>query len=708
MWQGQTPAGYAAIKKLGITAGMVQAGRRDETSTAMASLTRLVDADLRCYVENIATDFYSPYHKWYDERPVNWRFLEAKQRYWANPRDRAAFIREPSLSDPEWLKKIHDRLVRTVRALHPYRPLYYSLGDETGIGDLAAFWDFDFSDLSLTGMRQWLKEGYGNLDALNQQWGTAFSRWDEVVPMTTDEALRRSDENFSAWADFKEWMDIAFARALKSGSDAVHAADPGAKSAIEGAQIPGWGGYDYSRLATTVDAMELYAYGENIPIVRSFNPELILLTTSFGGGTAEVHRVWRELLRGTRGLVLWDEKSEFVGTDGSLGTRGRAAAPYFGEIRGGLGALLINSRRHTDPVGILYSPASRRVQWLLDRRSSAEEWSRREAGTEYEDDAIRASTRQFAQALEHMGLQHRFVSSEQLRRGELRNRNYRALLLPHSVALAASEATEVRDFVERGGVVVADGEPGQFDEHGRWLPRPALSDVFAGPPIHSAAGFVFGNGKAVYLASANGRDRQNTGRLSRILGAVGVQPLFPVLRRDGGPADDVETRIFRNGELTILGLQRDYAAPSHPNKDEIVVLALPRTFSVYDLRSRRRLGNTDHLELALDAVEPALLTLSEKPIAPPSIDGPRRAHLGEVAEFQIRSDAPVAHGVTHLDMIDPDGSLVNHYSGNLVTAGAVARYKLPLAFNDKIGVWKLRATDLPSGGTATAELQVDP
>ena len=100
MWQGQTPAGYATLKKLGVSAGMVQADHRDEASTSMPSLARLVDADLRCYLENISTDFYSPYHKWYDGRSVDWRFLEAKQRYWANPRDRAAFMREPSLSDP--------------------------------------------------------------------------------------------------------------------------------------------------------------------------------------------------------------------------------------------------------------------------------------------------------------------------------------------------------------------------------------------------------------------------------------------------------------------------------------------------------------------------------------------------------------------------------------------------------------------------------
>jgi hypothetical protein len=707
MWQGQTPAGYATLKKLGVTAGMVQADHRNEASTAMASLARLVEADLRCYLENIATDFYSPYHKWYDGRPVDWRFVEAKQRYWANPGDRAAFIREPSLSNPEWLNKIHDRLIRSVRTLHPYRPLYYSLGDETGIGDLAAFWDFDFSDFSLAAMREWLKSDYDGLAALNQQWGTAFKSWDEVVPITTDEAVSRSDENYSAWADFKEWMDIAFARALRSGTDAIHAADPGAVSAIEGAQIPGWGGYDYSRLATSVDAMELYAYGENIPIVGSLNPELILLTTSFGHGPSEAHRVWRELLRGTRGLILWDDNSEFVGEDGTLGDRGRAAAPYFGEIRNGIGALLINSRRHTEPIGILYSPASRRIQWLLDRRASAEKWSRRGASTEYQDDAIRASTRQFAHALEHMGLQHRFVSSEQIRRGELRG-DYRMLILPHAIALGASEAAEIRGFVERGGVVIADSEPGQFDEHGRRLTKPALSDIFAGQADRSAASFAFGKGKAIYLASANGRDRQNTQRLSQILDSAGVKPPFPVLRADGGSANDVETRIFSSGALTIVTLQRDYLPPSNPNNRETVVLALPRMFSVYDLRTRQPLGNTDRLELGLGPVEPVLLSLSEKPIAPPSIAGPRRAHLGEIAEFQVRSNSPAEHGVIHLDVTDPDGGTIAHYSENLLVDGAVTTKLLPLALNDKTGVWSLRAVDLPSGGTATAELQVDP
>lgn len=105
------------------------------------------------------------------------------------------------------------------------------------------------------------------------------------------------------------------------------------------------------------------------------------------------------------------------------------------------------------------------MQWLFDRRASAEEWSRRGASTEYQDDAIRASTRQFAHALEHMGLQHRFVLSQQLRRGELLG-DYRVLILPHTIALGASAAAEIRGFVERGGWSLPTASQ-VFDEHGK-------------------------------------------------------------------------------------------------------------------------------------------------------------------------------------------------------------------------------------------------
>ena len=702
MWQQQTRAGYAALKRLGVTAGMVLPWQLE--SITADPTAPLLDNDMRWYVENIATDFYSTYHRWSGARPVNWKFLEVKKRYRDNPLDPEALIREPSLSDREWLAKIRDRLMRVVAAQHPYRPLYYNLGDETGIADLAAFWDFDFSEYSLAAMQDWLKERYDSLTALNQEWGSKFARWEEVKPMTTREAMRRSDQNFAAWADFKEWMDVAFARAVESGTKAIHEADPDAVAAIEGAQIPGWGGYDYSRLAASVDAMEPY----DAEIARSFNPGLIMLLTSMGRGGVEEHRVWREALRGMRGLILWDEKNEFVSPDGGIGERGHEAAPYFAELRGGLGALLINSHRHTDPIGVLYSPASMRVQWLLDRRATREDWSSRDASSEWQDDAIRAATRNFTRSIEHRGLQLRFVSTEEVRRGDLGNGDYRILMLPHSIALSSVEAKEISSFVEHGGIIIADGEPGIFDEHGRRIAKPALSEILAGPTTLAETSFTFGKGKAIYTTFRDEGGRENSGALGEILEAAGVQPRFPLVRGDGVPVSDIETNVFENGEVTVVGLLRDFVPGSDPSRREAVVMTLPHPLNAYDLRTGRRLGNTDRLALELGPVEPVLLALSEKPLAPPSISGPRNTRLGSNAEFLIRSDWPAAVDVVHLDVIDPEGTTVEHYSGNLLVIQGAASKLLPFAFNDKQGIWTIRARDLPSGATARVELKVEP
>jgi hypothetical protein len=714
MWQRQTSAGYAALKRLGITVGMVESDRTDKPSSrVMDQVDVMLDADLRWYFENIATDFYSPYHKWYAGRPVNWRFLEAKQRFWKNPQDTGAFIREPSLSDPAWLDKIRDRLIGNVSALKRYRPLYYNLADEPGVADLSAFWDFDLSATSLAAMRKWLKEQYGDLARLNLEWGSTFPSWDAVVPMLTRDAIQRRDQNFAAWGDFKEWMDVAFARALKSGRDAVHAADPQALAAIEGAQIPGWGGYDYARLANGLDLIELY--GDNVEMTRSFNPSAVMLTTSFRSGPTEIHRLWRELLRGTRGVILWDSRNEFVGKDGSVGDRGREAAPFFREIRDGVGAMLINSRRRTNPIGILDSPASLRVEWLLDRKGEGAAWSRRNASSEEEDNPIRVSVRNFAGAIEHLGLQHSFVSNDQVERGELVRAGYRVLILPQTIALSAGVAEAILDFVRQGGTVIADGEPGIFDEHGRRLTKPALAQIFAQPASHAAMRPELGKGQAIYFAAPRPGDRDGGKGLSNIFAAVGIEPLVSIMRSDGQPTDDVETYVFENGGITIVALLRDFdpasATPENsPAGQEAIDLKLLRPYEVRDVRSLQALGLTQRLKVELGRVAPVVLALSERPLPGMSISGPDNAHAGQTADFSISSNgnSTAALDIIHVEIADPDDVLVPYYSVNLLVPPGAISYSLPLAVSDKAGTWTIRARNLLTGGMAVAHLEVAP
>ncbi len=146
MWQPQNLEQCKRLKELGITAGALMPRDRDDPG---ASIEEQASPFLACgerwYVENIATDFYAPYHRWWPDRPVNWRFIEVKKNYQRDPQDRAAFIRDPSLSDPHWLDIIRARLAKTVKAHRAYQPLFYNLADESGIADLSAVWDFDFS-----------------------------------------------------------------------------------------------------------------------------------------------------------------------------------------------------------------------------------------------------------------------------------------------------------------------------------------------------------------------------------------------------------------------------------------------------------------------------------------------------------------------------------------------------------------------------------
>ena len=312
MWQPHPRDQVAQLKSVGINGGQYN-GRQKQPPEFLLS------NDARWYSENIATDFYSEYHRFRSDRPVHYAFAQAKELYKKDPNSLEPFKRHPSLSDPAWLQKIHDRLQDSTRQNAPYRPYFYDLGDESGIADLAAFWDFDYSDHSLDGLREWLKARYGTLPALNRQWGTAFTDWNLVIPDTTNAAMARTDENYSSWSDMKEWMDVAFASALKMGNDAVRAVDPTAYVAIAGGQMPGWGGYDYWRISQSLTALEPYDIGNNIEIVRSINPDMAVVTTGFARGNWEKHRVWYELLHGNRGLILWDDKHEFIGRDGVLG-----------------------------------------------------------------------------------------------------------------------------------------------------------------------------------------------------------------------------------------------------------------------------------------------------------------------------------------------------------------------------------------------------
>ena len=582
MWQDLTPAQMGGLKTLGFTGTKLRAGQGVVDAEGKASR---VTAGLPFYLENLATDFYSPYHRYTEGKSVTWLFDAAKTAYRAG--DPAAFMRQPGLSDPAWLARIRSRMADVVRAEGAGRPLFYNLGDEPGIGDLAAAWDADMAPESLRGMREWLRTQYADLAGLNRQWGTGFTTWEEVLPETTDAAIRRTDENFSAWSDFKAWMDVAFSRAVRTGTEALHAADPAALAALEGGQVPGWGGYDYALLAPAVNVMEIYDFGNALDLALAANPRLIPLRTSFMRGPREVHAAWRSLLHGGRGTVVWDEANDVVQPDGTPGPRGREIAALMATIRP-VAAVLRRMQPDPDPVAVLYSQGSFRVRWLLDRRAGDHDWAARDAEREYDDNPVRASRRVLLQRLAELAVQPRLVTGGDL--DGLAQSGVKVLFLPHAIALSDAEVSAIAAFRAAGGTVLADTEPALFDGHGRRRIAPPLADV----PRPEAVRPLGTETEPAILDA-----------LVQLLTSAGAPPRLVMRAPDGERATGVETRWFRDGHRVVFGLQsgRPWGAPAQ------VTVRLARVPGVTDVRQP---GRAVDAVVELDGIEPRILSFSTR------------------------------------------------------------------------------------------------
>ncbi len=688
-WHEADAPSRRRLYDLGITAGKVIPSREDPYDPALAEtrMAPMVAADTRWYLENIATDLYANYHRWRPNLSVTWLWDEVRRRQRENPADPTVFHREPSLSDPVWIARIQERIRATVRHLGPYRPLWYDLADEAGIADLAAAWDFDMGAQSLAGFRTWLRSQYRDLAALNRQWGSSFATWDAVMPLTTTEALARQDRNWSAWADFKAWMDIAFARALRAGTDALHKADPTALSGIAGAQVPGWGGYDYGLLVGALDALEVYDNANNMEIVRSISPSTVLLNTNFASGPGEIAGIWRQVLLGSRGLVLWDSNASLLNP---ASPRTTGLAPVLRELTGGLGAQLIASQPHHDGVAILYSQASFRTQWLEEQLAVGPRWVERDSEKEwFFTPPHRAARQRAARLLSTLGAQPRWLTSDLLAGGALRKSGVRLLVLPEVSALSDAEAAEIRAFAARGGTVLMMGTPGRYDGRSRLLPRPLLANL----------------APARAIARLPENDEAALPALAALLARAETAPLLRITAAAGGPDPNVETRVLSNGRVLLVGLRPLTQGPTD------IVLTLPQGHTAHDLRRGGRLPESQgRLPLRLSGPDPVILALTPARLPAPTIMAGAALRTGNVAELRLglSGATPAEATALRVEVTAPDGTAMPRYGGNVVLRGGPATWRLPLAANDPVGLWQVRVTDMLSGASDRIVLPVAP
>ncbi|MFQ5811504.1 MAG: beta-galactosidase, partial [Armatimonadota bacterium] len=459
-------------------------------------------------------------------------------------------VRRPCLTDPEhlsaWLASLRERAA----AAAPYGPPAYTLGDENFL--VRTKLDVCSSPTCLARFREYLQETYGDLAALNAEWDTELKSWDEATPITLDEATET--KQYARWADHRRYMDRVFTEAHALARDVIREADPGARVGFDGVfSLDSWHGYDFYQLVRASDLSQVYARRFNqIEYLRSFHGSDTLLGAWHNriGNDDEISAkrvAWHLLFHGFNSGWYWTSYNTGPAAlfpDLRPTPQLRWLAESHGEIKSGIGKLLMNAERLHDGIAIHYSQASVHGNTLLGRQLPEAHWGA-------------------LLAIEDLGLQYDFVSSPQIERGALED--YRAFVMPASCAVSAKELAAIRAFVERGGLLIADILPAVMDGRCKPLEQGALDDVFGEtvsadvtatmpdadvPPLTPNA---FGRGRALLLGFPLGdyRDLRTAGSeaafreaLRAVLASRGIEAQVRVLS-DGEPLSACEVVRFR-------------------------------------------------------------------------------------------------------------------------------------------------------------------
>jgi hypothetical protein len=399
-------------------------------------------------------------------------------------------------------------------------------------------------------------------------------------------------------------------------------------------------GANWYEIDQIIDYLQPYSGGNQDAMHHLFRQGILLTGfTGYGLTGPPLHRQqWERLFYGHTGAsIFWHYT--ILNPDLTFSEQGKDLAKTFGRIQSGIGRVFMNSKVREDGVAIHFSMASIRGAWIQDGKIRPNIGNVMGTSAKYADLVKRRDA--WVRELERQGLQFRFLATPQIERGELDK--YKVLILPYSIALSDREAKAIERFIEHGGTVYTDEQTGRMDERCHWRER------------------------VLFSQPAKGLIQRGPGPLD----------VRPALRFDGQFLMTV--RDFGNSRL--LG-----ALPATAGTVE-----LPATNQVrYDLLR----GGIAGARLETSPEMPVLLVERSTRIA--------KLEITPALEVRLTDEhgAPVDRSVVRLEVYDPVGMLIRHYSRNYTVRDGIARLEVPLALNDAKGKWRLRVRDVVSGISA--------
>lgn len=358
--------------------------------------------------------------------------------------------------------------------------------------------EFCFCPHTLARFRNWLKKKYGNLEALNDAWYRTYRDWSEVEPNRLSTIL-----SFSDYIDWKTFIADKLAEDLRERRDAVKQVAPDKVITSHAAGVGlfasphHWEGQsdDWS-MAPQVDYYGTSFYPKHSAFVDRdpvWRAALLDFTRSFGfqgkrngfwigelqSGfgtialnvskpvTADDLRIWTwsALARGAKAInyYAWYPMSTgyesggfgLINLDGSVTDRAAAAGQIAAAVTRNA-ELFVRARPVKAQVAVVHNPLAHFVGGR--QRAAAYGAPQGEVAGIERDSLLGIYKALFSTnaAIDFVHVQHLEALSQ-----------YRLVYLPYPLMLPEASVARLRDFVQRGGALVAEARAGWNNERGR-------------------------------------------------------------------------------------------------------------------------------------------------------------------------------------------------------------------------------------------------
>jgi len=661
-------------------------------------------------------------------------YLGMKRKY-LETNDKSVLVRKYGLKDSVYLNSIRDDLTEKISRWKKFSPSAYYIYEEPSVTRYDDALDLCFKESTLEAMRDWLKEEYIDLDALNIQWGTDFTAWEDVVPDDSREAISRG--NYSSWGDHRTFMEICWADQFKFVQEIVNEVDPGGLVQLSGTQAASsHNGYDYSRLNRYVGQMNPYDIDNQLEYHHNFNPKLkVSGQAGYGAlGKGVLYDYYNHMfLKETGGsYIFW--QASCLNPDLRICQSGQDLKEGFDELlKRGIGRLVGSYEPDNElKIAIHFSYPSIHAAWIVDGKITP--------GTQ---DNNSETLKQFnrnrdgwVKILHDAGLGFGFISYSSIEEGNLLEHGYKVLILPMSYALSDSEIQQIEAFVKQGGMLIADALPGIMDDHTKLRSERALSDVFGIKPrsytreelispvgesklkVREADVLLkenkvpqilhnnYGQGSAYLLnyfmdeypeEKLNLNNESSLQKIRKVLARENLESSILLTTEKGDPANGVEKYSFseQGSSARLLGL-----LPGKSGEDEEINMHLDQSVFLYDIRNKKYLGDGNDFKIKVKTSVPELYGILEGTIDDIKVDAPSILSRGEtmMLDFKITGEGSAGlRSVVRVNVYDPEGVNTLYYSDNCDAINGSGSYRFNTALNDKSGQWKIQLTEVISG-----------